>query len=85
MEQRQLESLIKIYPTVIVDELKIDNLTGQILNLKILDTTGKNLLEKNVEKDVTLISMEKLSAGIYFLKLNNDYVTFTKKMIKIER
>ena len=70
---------LKLYPNPVISILHVDNnLTNQSFN--ILDTLGKVILKGNLNKGNNMINVDKLSKGIYYLKvLDRRATSFIKK------
>ena len=59
---------LKLYPNPVISILNVDNnLTNQPYN--IIDTLGKVILKGNLNEGNNSINVEKLSKGIYYLKV----------------
>ncbi len=56
-----------------------------MLRIKMIDLQGKQIMEKSflVEKGTNLINfpLDNLSNGIYFVTLNNDSKSITRKLV----
>lgn len=83
-EQQRLEILVNVFPTFVDDELKILNLSNDVLQAVIIDVTGKKLMNQLIYKNQTSVSLKDLKEGVYFLKLSNNMAIITKKIIKVE-
>lgn len=70
---------IKLYPNPVYNQLKILINNFIIKEINILDITGKMI--KNFPPS-TIINVETLPKGIYFIKVVTDKNTFTQKFIK---
>lgn len=69
-----------LYPNPAKDFVNLDNLSKNA-TVKITDATGK-LIYTSVSKDTSLkISTSDLASGIYFLEVNNNGKTASKKFI----
>lgn len=70
---------LKLYPNPVISILHVDNnLTNQSYN--IIDTLGKVILKGNLIEGNNTINIEKLSKGIYYLKVVDRRATsFIKK------
>jgi hypothetical protein len=72
----------KIYPnpasdklTFTLQELKSD------CKIEIFDITGKIIYQKTIQEETTEITTKNFAPGIYFLKINQDNVLHTQKII----
>ncbi len=75
------ENAISIYPNPATSSISIDNKNNILLNsISIIDTNGRAIFEtKNV---TTSIDISSLSKGVYFVRLNSEFGTVTKKLVK---
>ena len=71
---------ISIYPNPTAGRFMINS--ENITNLKLLDLTGKIILENNVLQPITEIDITNQPAGIYLLKLSSNDKNFVTKIIK---
>lgn len=72
---------ISIYPNPVTDNLFIqNNSNSEIENISILDITGSVILKI---KNSTSINLEKLSKGVYFIKIYSNGTTYTNKFFKL--
>jgi len=70
----------KIYPNPVYDDLFVSGETQDIKMAQILDTSGKIIYtEKDPFRNKQNISVQHLSAGLYFLKLDDKAYQFIKK------
>lgn len=59
---------LKLYPNPVISILHVDNnLTNQ--SYIIIDTLGKVILKGNLNEENNMINVDKLSKGIYYLKV----------------
>ena len=63
------ESIIKIYPTVVQNDLNIEGGQGQIM---IYNTLGKPVISMIQYESNTTISLSNLPVGQYFLRIHNQ-------------
>jgi Secretion system C-terminal sorting domain len=77
-EKTQDKSQIAISPNPTSDILKINSIEP-LQNLKIRDLLGKIVLEKSENNTETIISVENLPQGVYFLHINDVLI---QKIIK---
>jgi len=71
---------LNFYPNPTSTELNIQNLTDPLVNLSIIDATGKVVLEK--KESGSKINVENLPKGIYLLKFNSEGKSYSSKFIK---
>lgn len=80
----QFTNLVSIYPNPTSDIMEISinlsNLT--VLNAAIYDMYGKVINHISIYENLTQISVNHLSSGVYFLQINTDKGIVTKKFIK---
>ena len=79
-----LASSFNMYPNPAESKLRIEFSEGGVENLTMLDLSGKKLMEFSLsaaEKQFEL-SLEGLSPGIYFIRVNGPQGQFTRKLIK---
>jgi len=70
-------------PTTISLTLKVGNYNSENLNYQLYDGNGRMLAESKICQAETVISMETLPAGSYFLKVSNGSIEMkTLKIIK---
>jgi len=74
-----LENTITIYPNPVKDKVKITS-KHPITSHKIIDITGKIILENNIESHS--IDTSVLETGTYYLILKSEKSTSVKKIIK---
>jgi len=77
---------IHLYPNPVGNDLMIDyNLTGQSqVSVKIVDESGKIVINRNKISKGTKLSVSQLNRGIYFVQVlgKNNQLLFTDKLIK---
>ena len=74
---------IKIYPNPANNKLQITGYGLQISTIEMYDIVGKKQnTEIRMRNDEVVIDISHLSAGIYFLKIQTESGTATKKVIK---
>ena len=70
---------VNIYPNPVCDHLKIENL-GNATDINIYSTTGQVVRTVSSAMESVEIDMTNLSAGIYFVKMQDKKNTITKKI-----
>lgn len=77
---------ISVYPNPVVNEIHYDFLqpTNNQVTIQLIDTFGKTIITKVVEKGLRFSSIEvaNLPAGTYFTQISNENSHLTKKIIK---
>jgi len=71
---------VKIYPNPVKNEIHIKSETHPLINIEIFDVNGKLVLTKN--NNLEVIAVNKLRAGVYFVKLYAKNSNETRKFIK---
>lgn len=62
-------------------EISLDEIWGNT-QVSILDITGKLIHSKSIQSNLTTIDINQLSAGLYLLRMNNNKISYTKKIFK---
>jgi len=73
---------IHVFPNPVTFILKIENLTNQLLKIKITDISGKIINTVKSQKRLTEINLENESSGIYFVNITSKTKSSTVKIIK---
>ena len=71
---------INFYPNPVGDILTIESPLVEISKIEIFSLLGATL--KNIRNDFGTIYMDDLSKGIYMIKIQSEYGTTVKKLIK---
>jgi hypothetical protein len=71
-----------IYPNPIVDQFTIEFQKAQQRTIRILDLTGKTLMNAKVNDQKQTFSLKELATGVYFLELKTAKELKTIKLIK---
>ena len=75
--------LIDIFPNPVDDVLNIRmNQFGEETSLRILDASGRLVLEENLKDALNTIDLSKLSAGVYFYNLRNNLTNMSGRIVK---
>lgn len=84
LEEQELETGITLYPNPAANQLSIHRTQkGSRLPYRITDATGRNVLSGELTMEMTTLDIESLSAGLYFLRVNDSRGT-TLKFIRTE-
>ena len=76
------DGLIKIYPNPAYNNLNVENATGEEIILSIFSLRGQQLLENRIPEGTTVINLEHMDAGIYFVRyLTESNILKTGKLI----
>ena len=84
-EGNGINLLFSSYPNPTANSLtlKVENYNFENLNYQLYDSNGRMLVESKIYRSETVLSMETLPAGSYFLKVNNGPMEVeTLKIIK---
>jgi len=73
---------VKLYPNPVKNELNIDGLNSSRTTLSVIDMEGKILLKTFANNETRTISVKKLSAGVYYLRIEADQKITVLKFIK---
>jgi hypothetical protein len=82
--------LVKVYPNPFTKELEIETFStdnNSICNIQVIDISGRVLMTQIIENIVgtnntKINNVSSLSAGIYFIKISNNGIVNTVKVIK---
>ena len=74
---------ISVYPNPVDDRLYIETLTQtQTLTIEIYDVYGRRQQQSAVSSQPSVIDVENLKSGIYFVKINTEKGNIVKRIIK---
>ena len=76
-----IENNISIYPNPTTNFITIN--AENITSVKIINITGKIISSYEVTDNSTTIDLSNIEKGIYFVKINTENSTYTKKIIKL--
>lgn len=83
LDEEFISKNVSIYPNPFQDHFRIhNNLEGNI-QIKLLDSRGKIIVEDSVDSKSSSELYEELESGIYYLKIQYENVTYTKKVSKL--
>lgn len=71
-----------IFPNPANNNFVITSPNNKIETLKVFDTFGKLILQKQINSGNTILNAESWSSGIYFLQIYDGENTIVKKLIK---
>ncbi len=74
---------IKIYPNPVMNQLQIENNPNENLKIKIIDISGRSIIEQPINETKTIIKLD-IRSGIYNILITNKIgqITLTQKIIK---
>ncbi len=77
------ESNITIFPNPVVDQMsiKLDRYNNELIEMEVVDLTGKVVSKTTVVSQLTKINTENLKAGVYFVRLLNGETSSVHKII----
>ncbi len=75
-----LASNVKVYPNPARDFITVESNTVQLSSVSVFDVLGKNVLTQNKLTN-NRIDVSSLVSGIYFVKINSEDATTTRKII----
>lgn len=73
---------IKIFPNPVTSKLHIENFTGLEVKITINDISGKAVRKQVSQKELTLIELNTMASGVYFVKISSDTKSSTFKIVK---
>ena len=73
---------LTISPNPFTDRLEIEFLPTSSSTLTLFDITGRQVLQTKTKNNITVLHLDKLSAGIYFLLLQTLEGHVVKKIVK---
>jgi hypothetical protein len=73
-------SNIKVYPNPVTDNVVIENAAGS--RARIYDISGKVIFDANITDATQTVNIGNISAGVYFMELQNQNSKSTVKLIK---
>ena len=76
------EKEIQVFPNPMKNFLKIETSLSGTLNVRILDASGKQLLQQKVNTAIESIDVSSLSKGSYILQLQSDEGDYYRLLIK---
>jgi len=77
-----LNSNVSFYPIPVSDILTINYQDASDLQIKVLDMTGRVLVNTTSNQQITEIDLSSLSAGIYYVTVFENGALLTKKIVK---
>jgi hypothetical protein len=84
IEEGELAQMVPLYPnpTHAFIEIRLDEAQLQVKECRVYDIYGKLMSIVPVHTDITKIDVTDLAAGVYFVRMNSDKGTITKKFVK---
>lgn len=76
------EIQVNVFPNPANDVLNIELDSKELSTIKIVDVSGKELLNISTSKLNNKVSVENLESGLYFVEVNSLNTTYTTKFIK---
>ena len=87
IDDRELDFGLSVYPNPTKGSinLKATNFNNRKLSFQLFSMQGQLLLSKTINNDMTRVPMDRLSEGIYLLKVNlNNKMVKSFKIVKKE-
>jgi len=82
IHQLKSKDAVSLFPNPTTSSFQISN-TQNIKNISIKNILGKEIFQTNkINKSVVDIDITDYSAGVYFVELQSDNATITKKIVK---
>ena len=79
------EKDIKLYPNPAKENVTIELPSSNLnFHLIIFDINGKKIREDNLDQTISTINTSDFNGGIYLVKLTNDDINITKKLLIIK-
>lgn len=84
LKDNKLETIVKIYPTYVTSELKIDvnELEFKALDISIYSTCGQMVYSSKSNSTNFKINLENIASGIYIVAVKSGSCVIKKKIIK---
>jgi len=76
------ELRITVYPNPTTGELNIQSSTFKVQSVEIYDIMGKKQKSRRAEEQNVVMDISEFPSGVYFVKINTENGTITKKVIK---
>jgi hypothetical protein len=78
------KQVVTIWPNPVTSYVEISNdVINKFTKARVIDLSGKVMIEKNLEADVTEISVASLVAGTYIVRMENSKgVYYSQKIVK---
>jgi hypothetical protein len=73
---------IRVYPNPAAEILHIDLNGSSMLNLNLIDITGKLIIQKIVNPDNNTLNISEIPSGIYMLSATGTSGNYTFQIIK---
>jgi len=73
---------ISVYPNPTQGNLVVEFVNGETKNVKVLDVTGRLIVEKNISDDKAELNISNLSNGIYYVRVTSGSISEVFKIVK---
>ena len=73
---------VKVYPNPTTGIITVKGDLGKNFNVKVIDITGRLILEKNTNEAYQQIDLNRFPDGIYFIRVSDGKAAGTRKVIK---
>jgi hypothetical protein len=77
------ESNVSLYPNPATNllNIKFENYGNELIEMEIIDLTGKIVKQEQLTDNQSIINLEDLQRGIYFIKLINEQASSSHKIV----
>jgi hypothetical protein len=84
IDENNIANMVQLYPnpTNATIEIRLDETQLQVKECRVYDIYGKLLSIVPVYSDITKIDVTHFAAGVYFVRMNSEKGTITKKFVK---
>ena len=84
IDENSIANMVQLYPnpTNAFIEIRLDEAQLQVKECRVYDIYGKLINIVPVHTDITKIDVNHLAAGVYFVRMNSEKGTITKKFVK---
>ena len=73
---------IVVFPNPATNWISVKTKSGTNAFAQVFDINGKLILKKELTSEITAISIERLAAGVYIIKVSNNKMQATQRFIK---
>ncbi len=80
IKEHDSQSHIKLYPNPANDHIRIEG--KNLKNIQLFTAEGRHIFSKAIDNNATIIALDHLKAGLYFIHIHTGNSVVTKKIIK---
>jgi Pregnancy-associated plasma protein-A/Secretion system C-terminal sorting domain len=77
------QSKVQVFPNPFNNQITIDYSTYPLF-VQLFDTNGRMILATTINESNKSLKTDFLASGIYYLKIQNDSISITKKIVKVK-